>query len=79
MREALAEDKARRQHAMDVLLDATRTLDLSDLDVLEVMLSMFANAVVHLGADDDTAIKALSDCLTELRARGASEPKPTIN
>ena len=64
---------------MDVLLDATRTLDLSDLDVLEVMLSMFANAVVHLGADDDTAIKALSDSLTELRARAASEPKPTIN
>jgi hypothetical protein len=79
MREALPEDKARRQHAMDVLLDATRTLDLSDLDVLEVMLSMFANAVVHLGADDDTAIKALSDSLTELRARAASEPKPTIN
>lgn len=79
MKETLAEDKIRRQNAMNVMMDSLKPLDLSKLDLLEVTLNLFAHAVVQLGADDEVALTAAAACLAELRARKATETNTTLN
>ena len=79
MKEALPEDKLRRQNAMNVMMDSLKPLDLSKLDLLEVTLNLFAHAVVHLDADDDVALTAAAACLAELRARQASGFSTALN
>ncbi len=76
---ATPEDKARRQTAMDVMMNAALPLDLSAKDLLEVTLNLYAHCIVRLGASDEVGIQAIASCLHELRAREASETNPTIN
>ena len=78
-KEALPEDKLRRQNAMNVMMDSLKPLDLSKMDLLEVTLNLFAHAVVHLGADDDVALNAAAACLAELRAREAAGFSTALN
>jgi hypothetical protein len=68
IKEADPSDKARRQDAMNAMLLALNPLDVSNFDLLEITLNMFANSVVRYGVDNDTAVDALRGCLDELRA-----------
>jgi len=76
---ATPEDKARRQTAMDVMMNAALPLDLSAKDLLEVTLNLYAHCIVRLGVSDEVGLQAIAACLHELRAREASETNPTIN
>jgi hypothetical protein len=76
---ATPEDKARRQTAMDVMMNAALPLDLSAKDLLEVTLNLYAHCIVRLGVSDEVGLQAITACLHELRAREASETNPTIN
>jgi hypothetical protein len=76
---ATPEDKARRQNAMDVMMNAALPLDLSAKDLLEVTLNLYAHCIVRLGVSDEVGLQAIAACLHELRAREASETNPTIN
>jgi hypothetical protein len=73
------EDKARRQHAMSVMLESVNPLDLTVKDLLEVTLNLYTNWIVSLGISDEVGIQAVVSCLHELRARKASEIRTTIN
>ena len=73
------EDKARRQHAMDVMMTSILPLELSSKDLLEVTLNLYAHCIVRLGVSDEVGLQAITACLHELRAREASETNPTIN
>jgi hypothetical protein len=73
------EDKARRQHAMDVMMTSILPLDLSSKDLLEVTLNLYAHCIVRLGINDETGKQALNACLIELRTREAEETKTTLN
>ncbi len=73
------EDKARRQNAMDLMMNSILPLDISAKDLLEVTLNLYAHSIVRLGVDDETGKQALNACLIELRTRDAEETKTTLN
>jgi hypothetical protein len=60
---ATPEDKARRQTAMDVMMNAALPLDLSAKDLLEVTLNLYAHCIVRLGVSDEVGLQAITACL----------------